>query len=565
MAFAEGDMWMVYNGEVYNFCELRTELEAKGYKFNTKSDTEVVLKAFHAWGTDAFTRLRGMYALAIWDRKSQTLTLARDPFGIKPLYIAQCGRDIVFGSELKSLRLHPEFPKELNASALSFYLSHLYVPEPYSIYARVERLPQGHWMKLGPDGRTTGKFYNPGPPAAASKRNYQETVEELVHVMEGSVKAHLVSDVPVGVFLSGGVDSSIVVAMMRRAGVDNIKTFTIGFEGAFSSYDERQYANIIAKHFQTDHQEIIVQPSIVSLLEDRLIQKFDEPFANPAALIADVLSEFTRSKVTVALSGVGADEFFAGYPRYQGMLIMDQFQRVPDWMIKTAQKALSAMPKSPDRRNWIERARRLFNATSLPASNQYEALTRFTGEVQIQSLLNPDLAQKVNGTSVLPGITASDGHLLEQLLQLDRETYLPGDLLTYTDRASMTHSLEVRTPFCDIVVDKFARTVPAKYKIRRNELKYILKDGFKTIVPPEVMFRPKKGFSVPIGEWLLGPLKPMLHELLSIENLNKQPYIEPKRTREILKAFEEGEHQYAFLLWAILIFLLWDSRVNNIA
>ena len=565
MAFSEGEMWMVYNGEVYNFIELRTELEAKGYEFSTKSDTEVVLKAFHAWGTDAFTRLRGMYAIAIWDRRIQTLTLARDPFGIKPLYIAECGADIVFGSELKSLRLHPEFPKEINASSLSFYLSHLYVPEPHSIYAKVERLPQGHWMKLGPNGRTTGNFYNPEVPAAASKRSYDETVEELIHVMEESVKVHLVADVPVGVFLSGGVDSSIVVAMMRRAGVDNIKTFTIGFEGAFASYDERHYANIIAKHFQTDHQEIIVQPSVVSLLEDRLVQKFDEPFANPAALIADVLSEFTRTKVTVALSGVGADEFFAGYPRYQGMVFMDQLQRVPDWMIKTAQRALSAMPNSPDRRNWMERARRLFNAANVPASSQYEALTRFTGDLQIQSLLSPDMARKVNGTSVLPGITASDGHLLEQMLQLDRETYLPGDLLTYTDRASMTHSLEVRTPFCDIVVDKFARTVPANYKIRRNELKYILKDGFKSIVPPEVMFRPKKGFSVPIGEWLLGPLKPMLHDLLSIENLNRQPYIEPKRARDILKAFEAGEHQYAFLLWAILIFLLWNSRINSIA
>lgn len=564
MAFSEGEMWMVYNGEVYNFIELRTELEAKGYEFSTKSDTEVVLKAFHAWGTDAFTRLRGMYAIAIWDRRIQTLTLARDPFGIKPLYIAECGADIVFGSELKSLRLHPEFPKEINASSFSFYLSHLYVPEPHSIYAKVERLPQGHWMKLGPNGRTTGNFYNPEVPAAASKRSYDETVEELIHVMEESVKVHLVADVPVGVFLSGGVDSSIVVAMMRRAGVDNIKTFTIGFEGAFASYDERHYANIIAKHFQTDHQEIIVQPSVVSLLEDRLVQKFDEPFANPAALIADVLSEFTRTKVTVALSGVGADEFFAGYPRYQGMVFMDKLQRVPDWMIKTAQRALSAMPNSPDRRNWIERARRLFNAANVPASSQYEALTRFTGDLQIQSLLSPDMARKVNGTSVLPGITASDGHLLEQLLQLDRETYLPGDLLTYTDRASMTHSLEVRTPFCDIVVDKFARTVPASYKIRRNELKYILKDGFKSIVPPEVMFRPKKGFSVPIGEWLLGPLKPMLHDLLSIENLNRQPYIEPKRARDILKAFEAGEHQYAFLLWAILIFLLWNSRINSI-
>ena len=559
MVFQERGLCICYNGEVYNFLELRVELEELGYTFFSNTDTEVILKGYDAWGEDVFGRLRGMFALAIWHSKSQELILARDPFGIKPLYYGKCGQDFVFGSELKSLRVHPDFPTEIDPNSLFFYLRHLYVPEPRSIYSEISRLPAGHLLRINSNGQKLSQFYMPPKHSFDIHRSYEDIVEELHTVLQQSVEAHLISDVPLGVFLSGGVDSSAIVALMRRAGQSKIKTFTIGFEG-LSAYDERNFARKVADHFETEHHEMVVKPDIAHFVQSGLIDTFDEPFANPAALIADTLSAFTRQEVTVALNGLGGDEFFAGYPRYNGMLWIEYFAQLPSTFHKVIAQILRLMPRSLDRGNIIERARRFIEGAQQPLKTRYGSMTSFVSDHMAKDLLGSNITGHLNQASYLPEITEGGDTLLSALLLLDQISYMPGDLLTYTDRTSMRHSLEVRVPFCDIMVADFASTIPDEYKIRRGKLKFILKDAFKTLVPPDVLYRKKGGFRVPINEWLCNELQPIVRQSLTNRELKKLPFFEPNIVEKLIQDFYAGEHQYGFIVWAILVLKIWYEK-----
>jgi asparagine synthase (glutamine-hydrolysing) len=380
--------------------------------------------------------------------------------------------------------------------------------------------------------------------------------------MEDSVRAHLVADVPVGVFLSGGVDSSIVVALMRRLGQREIKTFTIGFDPEFGSYDERPYARQVAELFHTDHHEIVVSPDLEKLVRTELLEMFDEPFGNPAALIASAISQFARQHVKVALAGVGGDELFGGYPRYQGMLLAERWDRVPLPLQGMLSMGLAQLPRSPDRRNTFERARRLVSAAVETPARRYENMTTFIPVELGSSLLAPELARVLDDHAYLPALAADGAPLLDRVLALDLETYLPGDLLTYTDRASMWHSLEVRVPFCDAEVVRFARTVPSHYKINGRELKFILKDAFRELIPRQALFRTKRGFGLPMGEWLVGPLRPLVREFAANMQAAPNPYLDASVVSRVLSAFEAGEHQYAYLLWGMLILNLWLERFH---
>lgn len=562
MGFPERGLWIAYNGEVYNFHELRAELEQKDYTFFSHSDTEVVLKAYDAWGNAAFRRLRGMFALALWDEKNQELILVRDPFGIKPLYYAQCGGDFVFGSELKALRVHPQFPTAIDPNSLAFYFSHLYIPEPCSIYANVSRLPAGHLLLVNAHGIKQTCYSEPTAPSL-HKGAYQDIAAELIQVLQDSVQAHLVADVPVGVFLSGGVDSSVVVALMRRMGQKEIKTFTIGYDPKFGSYDERPYARRVADLFQTDHHEIVVTPDLERLVRNDLLEMFDEPFGNPAALIASAISEFARQHVKVALAGVGGDELFGGYPRYAGMMWLDRWARVPAPMQSALAFGLEQLPHSPDRRSVIGRARRLISAAQETSSKRYENMTTFIPSELTKTLLTSEYANALDSRAYLPGLDASRASVLDSVMDLDMATYLPGDLLNYTDRASMWHSLEVRVPFCDTKVVNFARRVPARYKLNGHELKFILKDAFSTMIPHEVLFRTKRGFSLPLGEWLVGPLRPLVREFADASQRTPNPCLNAQVVTQVVSSFESGNHDYAYLLWAILLFDLWFKKFHS--
>jgi asparagine synthase (glutamine-hydrolysing) len=559
MPFPERGLMISYNGEIYNYLDLRTELQKRGYTFFSNTDTEVILKGYDAWGEAIFTKLRGMFALAIWDRRNEELILARDPHGIKPLYYARCGEDFIFGSELKSLRVHPDVPTGIDQNSLFFYLRHLYVPEPRSIYERVSRLPAGHLLRVKGNDYKLFRFHNPPERVSNTHQSYQDTLAELQSVLKESVKAHLISDVPLGVFLSGGVDSSAIVAFMHSAGISKIKTFTIGFEG-LPAYDERRFAHRIAEQYQTDHHEILVHPDIAGFVRDGLITTFDEPFANPAALIADELSAFARQEVTVALSGLGGDEFFAGYPRYNGMLWLKHFMQLPGVIHRIVGGTLKLMPPSPDRASFLERLRRFVDGSRQPPEACYDNLMSYISDEAAKQLLSPDVVSKLNEDAYLPNFTKTDGDLLDALLALDQSTYMPGDLLTYSDRTAMRHSLEVRVPFCDIVVADFACSIPSKYKIHYGQLKSVLRDSIKSLVPSEVLYRKKGGFRVPINEWLHGELRPLVDEVLSQEQAEKIPFLNGASVKKVIKDFYGGEHQYGFVLWALLILSAWFEK-----
>lgn len=563
MAFEERGLWISYNGEVYNFLELREELQQLGYSFFSNTDTEVILKGYDAWGDGVFARLRGMFALAIWDEKKQELTLVRDPLGIKPLYYATCGQDFVFGSELKALRQHPNFPTTVDINSLAYYISHLYVPEPRSIFEGVSRLPIGHILHVNQSGSHLVRYYEP-EYNVNYERSYEETLEELVDVFRQSVKAHLIADVPIGVFLSGGIDSSIIVALMRQIEQDQIKSFTIGFDGDFQFFDERPYARVIADHFKTDHQEIVVQPNIVSFVENNLINTFDEPFGNPASMVADVLSEFTRREVTVALTGVGGDEFFVGYPRYIGMMWIDRYARLPGIIRRTAETTLGYLPRSRARRHPLERVRRLVAAAEHPLDIRYDRFTSFIPQAAATKWLSPDITARLDSNAYIVDNGNGHHHIINRLMEIDLSNYLPGDLLTYTDRTSMRHSLEVRVPLCDIRVAEFSRSIPAHYKLKGNSLKRMLKDAFGSIIPDQILYRKKQGFNVPLGHWLSGPLQPFVKEFLSPEKVRQHPYFDPKEVAHALKQFEQGQHQYSHLLWGLLIFNLWHEKMFTV-
>lgn len=562
MTFAERGLWIAFNGEIFNFRALRAELEIKGYSFFSHSDTEVVLKAYDAWGDASFRKLRGMFALAIWDEKQQELVLARDPFGIKPLYYTQCGGDLVFSSEIKALRVHPRFPADIDPNSLAFYLAHLYVPEPRSIYAKVSRLPAGHLLRVNAQGMRQIRYYEPEVPEPHPE-TYREISAKLIQILGDSVQAHLVADVPVGVFLSGGVDSSIIVALMRRLGQNKIKTFTIGYDPKFGSYDERPYARQIAELFHTEHHEIVVTPDLERLVQHDLLEMFDEPFGNPAALISSAISEFARQHVKVTLAGVGGDELFGGYPRYAGIQWLDRLARVPAPMQSVLAFGLAQLPHSPDRRSAVGRARRILYAAQETPSKRYENMTTFIPNELSRTLLASECAATLDDRAHLPALDGNRASVLDRVMDLDVATYLPGDLLTYTDRASMWHSLEVRVPFCDMEVVNFARRVPARYKVKGRELKFILKDTFSAMLPREVLFRAKRGFSLPIGEWLVGPLRPLVREFADASTRAPNPHLNARSVVQVVNSFEAGDYDYAYLLWAILIFDLWLKRFHS--
>jgi asparagine synthase (glutamine-hydrolysing) len=557
MHFPERGLSIVYNGEVYNFRVLRAELVQLGYNFKSHTDTEVILKGYDAWGDSLFAKLRGMFAFALWDERAQELVLARDPFGIKPVYYGTLGEDFIFASELKAIRLHPRFSTEIHVDSLAYYLSHAYVPEPRSIFRSVHRVPSGCVLRVKQSGEHQLTRYYTLPSLRPVKRTMTEKNIELLTVLEDSVKAHLVSDVPVGVFLSGGMDSSAIVTLMRRAGVQNIKTFSIGYDR--ENYDERPFARQIAQRFQTDHYEILIQPDIATYIRDRLLDTYDEPFGNAAALIADVLSGFTREHVKVALSGLGGDELFGGYGRYIGMLWSEKIAVLPSCLINSALGVLQAMPRSPDRRDFFERARRYLQFSKIPLSSRYDHATSFLPHDFKGSLLAPELLSEQGDNAFLP--TIREGvDLLEGLMEVDLTTYMVGDLLTYSDRASMRHGLEVRVPFCDIEVARFARTLLPSDKIRRGQLKFILRSALGALIPPEVLSRPKQGFAMPIGEWLKDSLWPLVEEFMSTRALKSERHLNPDAVARVVSDFKNGHHQNGFLLWNLLIFRIWQSK-----
>jgi len=553
----DGSVTIVFNGEIYNYRDLTPELEARGHKFTTHSDTEAVVHAYEEYGPACVDHLRGMYALAIWDRKARSLFIARDRAGKKPLfYTVTRHGTLVFASELKALLVHPDVETEIDPTAIDSYFTLGYVPDPLSVFRGVHKLPPGHYLTFANGEVKVKQYWDFEFKASASQRE-EDYLEELRRLLDESVRLRLIADVPLGAFLSGGIDSSIVVALMARHMGQPVKTFSIGFHE--DSYNELKYARLTASTFGTDHHEFIVTPEICDVV-DELVWHLDEPFADQAAIPNYVVSKLARDHVTVVLSGDGGDELFAGYTRYVVERQRSGFARLPRGVRAGVMRPLSQrLPHGAWGRNYLhnvslEPINRYLDSVSVFSSLNRESLyTREfqerLGQSDYAARLFGELSQKVN-----------TGEPLDQLLYIDSKTYLPGDILTKVDRMSMAVSLEARAPLLDHKLIDFVTRIPASMKLAGLETKHLLKRAVQDLIPHEILHRPKQGFGVPIQEWINQQLRGRIRETLTEQRTRQRGYVNAKYIDVLLDEHERGRRDHSTSLWALLMLELWHRQ-----
>jgi asparagine synthase (glutamine-hydrolysing) len=562
----DGTIWVVQNGEIYNHAELQTLLERLGHRFKSRSDTEAIVHAYEEFGDEAVKYFNGMFAIALWDSRRDRLFLARDRFGIKPLYYYVHRNTIVFGSEIKALLEHPAVEKSVDIVALNEYLSFEYVPSPRTIFKNIRRLPPGHTLELSERGLEIRSYWDlrlgkseRRPPV--SWRDYEERVrQELAE----AVTRELVSDVPVGVLLSGGLDSSTVVAMVSKTGgVQRIPTFSIAFEE--KSFDESRYARTIANVFDTEHRELTVTSSMMSELVPRLTDFLDEPLADSSIVPTYFLSRFAREHVKVVLGGDGGDEMFAGYPTLQAHRLIEYYERFVPFSLRASvlPKLIDRLPVSKDNISLDFKAKRFMAGRGVPvASRHHRWLGSFTPKEK-QELFAPELRlEDLDSYEVAYAHqSACDAaETVNQLLYMDTKLYLEGDILTKVDRASMANSLEVRVPFLNHSLTEYLSEVPHELKLRRLTTKYLLKKAMKKVLPDEIVRRPKKGFNAPVGYWINTSLEELVRDQLAEEKIRREGYFQPEYVTRLLKEHAEGTHDHRKLIWTLLVFELWHER-----
>ncbi|MBN1309933.1 MAG: asparagine synthase (glutamine-hydrolyzing) [Anaerolineae bacterium] len=574
-------VWAILNGEIYNYIELRQELLKRGHHFFTQSDTETLVHAYEEYGLDFLSKLRGMFALALWDASRERLVLARDRIGKKPLYYAERNEQLTFASEIKSLLCWPQLGAEIDPDALRAYLTLLYIPSPLTILTDVYKLPPGFLLMADSSGvslQDYGRYVLPGQPLDIT---LDEAAERLDALLLEATRIRLRSDVPLGAFLSGGIDSSMVVAYMQQAGKgQRAKTYSMGFERA--SFDERRYARMVARHLDTDHHEQLVTPADQNLLLD-LVWYLDEPFADSSAIPTYLVSKAAREHVTVALSGDGGDELFAGYDRYAALERVERIShRAPGWFLKAGHRLTQAVYNllAPACSPHIERLRILalaFELSALTPAARIPVMLRYFGDADLPSILSRDLGHRDASRSF-------EGWMLEQIEQayaaqpsalnaalfVDTIYGLPDDMLTKVDRMSMAVGLEVRAPLLDQEVVDFALSLPAEFKYGQGTKKKLLKHLASRYLPPEIIHRRKWGFGVPFGPWLTTTFRPVVEECLSTESLSRRGIFEPApivALRDSVLAHPTGawagasEHQRWHRMWMVLMFELWARQV----
>jgi len=552
---------VVMNGEIYNFQDLRARLIAQGHRFETKSDTEVLVHLYEEYGDACVEHLRGMFAFAIWDREKQVLLLARDRLGIKPLFYAVRDGRLWFASEIKAL-LAGGVQGTLDAQALKQFLTFLYVPSPRTIYDGIRQLPPGHTLTFAGGRMNLRRYWTLKPDPEAAVLRGEEAEERLLAHLREAVRLHLISDVPLGVFLSGGIDSSTVVAMMRAVSGGPIRTFTIGYGPEDESYNELAFAREVANRFGTDHYEQIVKPDAVDLLP-RIVQSFDEPFADSSAIPNYLISQVARRSVTVALAGHGGDELFGGYPRYLGQQFGASYDRLPVGLRLGLAAAGRWIPESTHSDNWPGRVRRFLQAGGCAQDARYLRWITFLPPEWGENLFTPEF-RTLAGTEKPEAAyyrlyrewPSSDP--AERAMAVDIQTYLPDDLLAMGDRMSMAHSLEVRVPFCDHVLAQFAMGLSARARFRHWRLKSFLKRTLRTSLPDHLLHRPKQGFMVPLARWFNHDLKPMVRELLSEEAVGRRGYVRYAYVRWLLEEHASGRRNFQDQIYALLVLEIWQ-------
>jgi asparagine synthase (glutamine-hydrolysing) len=584
MATSDGRFVIAYNGEIYNFGDLRRELASRGVRFRGSSDTEVLLTGIQVWGLKAtLQRCNGMFALAVWDRSERRLQLARDRFGEKPLYYGWCGGAFLFGSELKALAGHPAFNPEIDRDALALYFRHNCVPAPYTIYREFSQLYQGSIFTL--DATSTPgempapeKYWALSEVAESGARSRSvsgaETVDELEEVLSEAVRIRMHADVPLGAFLSGGIDSSIVVALMQANRRDKVRSFTIAFED--SAYDESPDARRVADHLGTEHVELVVTDKDALEVIPKLPQLYDEPFADSSQIPTALLARLARQHVTVALSGDGGDEMFGGYNRYAWAesfwgriaavprpvrhLAGAALDMVPPkWWDRAFERADPLLPKSLRVRTPGTKIQKV--ARVLDASDLLETYRRLSSHIADPSRLvlgSNEPATLITSPSEWPKLDE-----VELMLYLDSMTYLPDDILTKVDRATMGASLENRVPFLDPNVAELAWRLPFDVKVKNGTGKWLLRQLLYRYVPPEIVDRPKMGFGIPLGAWLRGPLRAWAEDLLSEDRLRREGYLSPEPIRRMWIEHLSGRADRQYELWDVLMFQAWLAEPDT--
>ena len=561
----DGKVWIVFNGEIYNFAELRDDLRAKGHEFATNTDTEAIVHAYEEYGVDCVKRLNGMFAYAIWDEREQRLVLARDRVGIKPLYYYLDDKILVFGSELKALLENPNVPRDLDHEALDAFLTFEYIPAPLSIFKGVRKLPPGHTLVLKNGEARIEQYWE--VTQGHTSADEAELSESLYELIKDAVRMRLVSDVPLGAFLSGGVDSSAIVCAMSELMDRPVQTFSIGFDDP--SYNELAYARKVADHFGTDHHEEVIRPNVVDLV-DGLVGYLDEPMADVSIFPTYLVSKLARRDVTVVLSGDGGDELFAGYDWYLAEKYARYYGMLPGPIRRSLlPKVMSLIPPSSQKKGAVNKLKRFVEGAALPDSLKHFRWNVYLTEDSKRSLYTRDLRDTLNGTDTYSRFVAhldrfGDSDSLWRQQYADIKTFLVDDILVKVDRMSMAHSLEARTPFLDHRVVEFAASLPKEMRMRGSTQKYLLKKAVESRLPEGITTRSKEGFSIPMKNWLRDELRPMMEEVLSPQRIREEGLFDSARIESLKSQHVSGSANNAHQLWPLMMFQIWRDKYLSV-
>lgn len=558
---------IVFNGEIYNYKALREHLRAKGHRLATNSDTEAIVHLYEEYGLDAPKHLEGMFAFALWDMTRRRLVLARDRLGIKPLFVAETREGVVFGSEIKSLLASGVVSRDIDWQALDQYLAYTFIPQPRSIYAGIRKIPPASVVTIESDGvvRVQPYWSVPDTPRDATTST-SEWIDRCESALKEAVASHLVSDVPVGAFLSGGLDSGVMVAMMAKAMDRPVQTFTVGFTAAGSSFiDERKYARTLAQRYGLEHREIEIEPHAADILGE-VVDAFDEPFADDSVVPSYYVSQAAAANVKVALTGLGGDELFAGYRRHLGLVLGDRYALLPRWVRESVIRPLVArLPESSQSSDVIDHLKRFARGASLSGAHRYQDSMQALADAERRSLFAPHVRQQLdtNATTAVmvgPYTAGTHGGNLTRALRTDLNVYLVDDILTLTDRLSMWHSLELRVPYLDHRFVELMQRAPEALKIRGMTQKYLLKKIAERWLPHEMIYHRKQGFEAPMGQWLRGPLLPLFDEVVNESSVARLGWFDFGTIKRLRDEHLTLKRKNSKILFSLLMLMLWARR-----
>jgi asparagine synthase (glutamine-hydrolysing) len=557
----DGSVVVVLNGEIYNFQELRERLRAQGHRFATQGDTEVIAHLYEEHGPECVRHLHGMFAFALWDRRRRRLLLGRDRIGKKPLFYTHGGNGVSFSSELRSLLEDADTKRVLDPRAVDYFLTYGYVPSPLSIFQDVRKLPPAHTLVLEDGKATVERYWRLDFSRKLQVSDPRELHEPIREHLRRATRRRMIADVPLGAFLSGGIDSSAVVAAMAEASSSPVKTFSIGFES--EAFDELRHARTISQLFGTDHHEFVVRPDAIEMVP-KIVRQYGEPFSDPSAIPAFYLSQLTRTKVTVALNGDGGDESFGGYTRYVANRLGARLDRLP-LSLRRALAASASRLGGGELESISSKARRLMEGLPLGPAGRYDRYLSWLDKTRRMELYDDQFAETVSST---PGAglmldtwqEASGDHVIDVMLEVDSTMPLPGNLIPKIDIATMAYALEARSPLLDHQLMEFAASIPAELKVRGSDKKWIFREAMRGWIPDEILDRPKQGFTVPIGEWFRNDLHDLVRDVLLDPGTLDRGYFRPDTVHTMLERQMAGDDAETKPLWALFMFELWHRE-----